>query len=96
VTHVLGNFGLVGCWGLLGPRVPLGHRGVLDLAADRDAFDASYSGAGVSLTYGDSWDPCFLAVRPYEAVPCLDLACLVGYLVLDSFQAFEIGYFVAS
>ena len=93
MTHVQGNFGLVG-WGLLVPRVPL-DRGA-DLAADRDAFDASYSGAGVSLTYGDSWDPCFLAVRPYEAVPCLDLACLVGYLVLDSFQAFEIGYFVAS
>ena len=53
---MLGNFGLVG-WGLLGPRVPLGPRGVLDLVADRDAFDASYSGAGVSLTYGDSWDP---------------------------------------
>jgi hypothetical protein len=61
------------------------------LVADRDAFDASYFGAGASLTFGDSWDPCFLAVLPFEVVPCL-----VGYLVLDSFQAFEIAYFVAS
>lgn len=81
------NFGLGGCRVLAAPLV----EGV-DLAADRDAFDASFvAGAGASLTYGDSWDPCFLAVRPFEAVPCL-----AGYLVLDSFQAFEIAYFVAS
>ena len=57
MRHVLGNFGLVG-WGL-GPQDPLDPLGLeAGLAADRDAFDASFvAGAGASLTYGDSWDP---------------------------------------
>lgn len=62
-THALENFGLGGYHRVLAALLVL--EGV-DLAADRDAFDASYSGAGdSSLTYGDSWDPCFLAVRPF-------------------------------
>jgi hypothetical protein len=85
---VLENFGLGG-YRVLAALLDL--EGV-DLAADRDAFDASFvAGAGASLTYGGSWDQCFLAVRPFEVVPCL-----AGYLVLDSFQVFEIAYFVAS
>ena len=50
MRHVRGNFGL-GDLGLVRPVEAVG------LVADRDAFDASYFGAGASLTFGDSWDP---------------------------------------
>ena len=50
---MLENFGLGG-YRVLAALLDL--EGV-DLAADRDAFDASFvAGAGASLTYGGSWD----------------------------------------